>query len=203
MAAVGSRCAAPAYGIGRDSGASVRRSSSGKSRKLPVPTNTSTSGIVAASSVAYRCDKHPATTSRLPQPRFLISAASRIASIDSFLAASINAQVFTSRTCASSGSSVISKPADVSAPSISSLSARFLGQPNVRGELFPLAESGKLTGLLKLPVAYARGNRDSNHRRRVVLLSYQKRHGEAGAVTTSAPVGVLNAKIESGSSTLS
>ncbi len=62
-----------------------------------------------------------------------------MAPIDSFFAASIKAQVLTTSTWASAGSSVISKPARINAPSINSLSARFLGHPSVRRWTFSMS----------------------------------------------------------------
>src|SRR6266496_585910 len=55
----------------------------------------------------------------------------RIASIDSSLAESINAQVFTTRTSASSGRDVISIPRCKTLPSMISASTRFLAQPRL------------------------------------------------------------------------
>ena len=54
-----------------------------------------------------------------------------MASIDSSLAESINAQVLTTRTSASSGRDVISIPRCKTLPSMTSASTRFLAQPRL------------------------------------------------------------------------
>src|SRR5438093_9828953 len=64
-------------------------------------------------------------------PRFFSFASSRIVSIDSSRARSMNAQVLTMRHSASSGRSASGNPASVSMPSISSESTWFFGQPRV------------------------------------------------------------------------
>ena len=64
-------------------------------------------------------------------PCCFILAASKIASMDSSLADSMNPQVFTTITSASVCSDVISKPDPASMPSICSASTWFLGQPRL------------------------------------------------------------------------
>ena len=95
----------------------------------PVPSTASISGISALSSSRYRSAKQPVTMSRLHAPSFLCPAISRIVSIDSCLAESMNAQVFTTSTSAAAASCVSSWPASRASPSITSESTRFLGQP--------------------------------------------------------------------------
>src|SRR5689334_2472652 len=85
---------------------------------------------------------HPATTSRRHAPCFLCSAISRIASIDSCLAESMNAQVLTTSTSAFDGSCVSSCPACCARPSITSESTRFLGQPSEINPIF-IAQPGR------------------------------------------------------------
>src|SRR5271165_981689 len=95
--------------------------------------NASTSGISLASSLANLCDMQPLTTSFCPgrfrKPRSW--CASSIASIDSSLAESINAQVLTITTSASSASAVTSMPLATISPSITSASTRFFAQPRL------------------------------------------------------------------------
>ena len=62
----------------------------------------------------------------------------RIASIDSSLAESMNAQVFTTRTSASSARDVISIPRCKTLPSMISASTRFLAQPRLIMPTFAL-----------------------------------------------------------------
>src|SRR5689334_19018734 len=73
---------------------------------------------------------HPVTISRRHAPVFLCSAISRIVSIDSCLALSMNAQVLTTSTSASAASRVRRWPFFWASPSITSESTRFLGQPS-------------------------------------------------------------------------
>ena len=57
-------------------------------------------------------------------------------STDSCLATSMNEQVFTTMTSASSARGVISAPAEASIPIITSLSTRFLGHPRLTNPIF-------------------------------------------------------------------
>src|SRR5262249_11687659 len=68
--------------------------------------------------------------SRRHAPSFLCCAISRMVSIDSCFAESMNAHVFTTRTSAAAASCVSSWPACCVRPSITSESTRFLGQPS-------------------------------------------------------------------------
>src|SRR4051812_26514405 len=72
----------------------------------------------------------PVTIRRLQLPSVLCRAISRIVSIDSCFAESMNAQVLTIRTSASAASGVSSWPACCDSPSITSESTRFFGQPS-------------------------------------------------------------------------
>src|SRR6266487_4340929 len=95
--------------------------------------NASTSGSASRNSLENRCDMQPLTigfwSDRLFKPRCW--CASRIASIDSSLAESMNAQVLTTRTSASSRRDVISIPRCKTLPSMISASTRFLAQPRL------------------------------------------------------------------------
>src|SRR5438128_3857647 len=95
--------------------------------------NASTSGSDWRSSLENRCDMHPLTISfccdLLLKPR--CRCASRIASIDSSLAESMNAHVFITRTSASCALAVISIPCCKTLPSMISASTRFLAQPRL------------------------------------------------------------------------
>src|SRR5947207_2286435 len=95
--------------------------------------NASTSGISSRSSFAKRCDMQPLTISFWPgllvRPRCW--CAWRIASIDSSLAESINAQVLMTSTSASSARDVISIPRCKTLPSMISASTRFFAQPRL------------------------------------------------------------------------
>ena len=95
------------------------------------PRKWSTSGICAASSSGYRCDRQPLTTSFLQAPTRLYSASSKIVSIDSFFASPMKPQVLTTMTSASSGSSTTRQPSRPATPSITSVSTRFLTQPRL------------------------------------------------------------------------
>src|SRR3954451_17586007 len=77
----------------------------------------------------------PVTISRLQLPSVLCRAISRIVSIDSCLAESMNAQVLTTRTSASPASCVSSWPSRCASPSITSESTRLFGQPR---EIIPI-----------------------------------------------------------------
>src|SRR5215510_304863 len=79
---------------------------------------------------------HPVTTSLRHAPVFLCSAISRMVSIDSCFALSMNAQVLTTSTSASSASRVSSCPARCARPSITSESTRFFGQPSETSPIF-------------------------------------------------------------------
>src|SRR5205085_4354306 len=61
----------------------------------------------------------------------LCCAICRMVSTDSCLAVSMNEQVFTTITSASSARGVICAPAEASMPIMTSLSTRFLGQPRL------------------------------------------------------------------------
>ena len=76
------------------------------------------------------------TTSREQCPSRFWAAISRIASIDSCLAESMNAQVLTTSTSALAASVVISWPASRAMPNMTSPSTRFLGQPRLRKPIF-------------------------------------------------------------------
>src|SRR5271165_605052 len=116
--------------------------------------NASTSGISLASSLANLCDMQPLTTSFCPgrfrNPRSW--CASRMASIDSSLAESINAQVLIITTSASSAFAVTSIPCAKISPSIISASTRFLAQPRLiiptfnadTGDKTSVADRGRL-----------------------------------------------------------
>src|SRR5207244_12247508 len=95
--------------------------------------NASTSGSASRNSLENRCDMQPLTINfwfvRLFKPRCW--CASRIASIDSSLAESMNAQVLITRTSASSAREVISIPRASTLPSMISASTRFLAQPRL------------------------------------------------------------------------
>src|SRR5438093_12698405 len=72
----------------------------------------------------------PVTMSRRQAPSLLCCAISRMVSIDSCFAESMNAHVFTTSTSAAAASCVSSCPACCARPSITSESTRFLGQPS-------------------------------------------------------------------------
>src|SRR5688500_18107830 len=72
----------------------------------------------------------PVTISLRQAPVFLYSAISRMVSIDSCFALSMNAHVLTTRTSADSGSRVSWWPALCARPSMPSESTRFLRQPS-------------------------------------------------------------------------
>src|SRR3954470_3363486 len=78
----------------------------------------------------------PVTISRRHAPPFLCSAISRMVSIDSCLAESMNAHVFTTRTSAADGSCVSSCPACAASPRITSESTRFFGHPSETRPIF-------------------------------------------------------------------
>ena len=96
----------------------------------PVPTTASTSGIFFRISSRKRSTRHPATTNFFAFPA-LCRAISRIVLTDSCCALSMNEQVFTTMTSASSARWTRSAPACESMPIITSLSTRFLGQPKL------------------------------------------------------------------------
>src|SRR5688572_14872630 len=102
----------------------------------PVPSTASISGISRRSSSRYRSARHPVTIKREQLPFRLCSAISRIASIDSSFALSMNAHVLTTRTSASADVLVSSCPASRASPSITSPSTRFFGQPKDRKPIF-------------------------------------------------------------------
>src|SRR5262249_24218370 len=78
----------------------------------------------------------PVTTSRRHCPSVLSRAISRMVSMDSCLAESMNAQVLTTRTSADSASRVSSCPASWARPSMTFESTRFLGQPRETRPIF-------------------------------------------------------------------
>ena len=97
------------------------------------PTKASTSGSRPGSWVAKRCGRQPATMIFWPAragSAARAATASRIALTDSSLAGSMNEQVLTISTSASSGSGVRAMPAAARWPSITSESTRFLAQPS-------------------------------------------------------------------------
>src|SRR5688572_6876280 len=71
-----------------------------------------------------------------PAAFFLSSAISRMVSMDSCFARSMNAQVFTTSTSACAASAVISCPSFSAIPSITSESTRFLGHPKDTNPIF-------------------------------------------------------------------
>src|SRR5438034_7315117 len=95
--------------------------------------NASTSGSASRNSLENRCDMQPLTINfwfvRLFKPRCW--CASRIASIDSSLAESMNAHVLITRTSASSARDVISIPRCNTLPIMISASTRFFAQPRL------------------------------------------------------------------------
>src|SRR5206468_6474633 len=92
--------------------------------------------ISCCSSARYRSARQPVTISRRHVPSFLCCAISRIASTDSRLAESMNAQVLTTMTSAADGSGVSPWPASRARPRITSESTRFLGQPRETRPIF-------------------------------------------------------------------
>ena len=102
----------------------------------PVPTTASTSGMRLRISSRKRSTRQPATTSFFARPEVLSSAISRIVFTDSCCALSMNEQVFTTITSASSARGESSAPARASRPIITSLSTRFLGQPRLTKPTF-------------------------------------------------------------------
>src|ERR1051325_3179126 len=98
---------------------------------LFAPTKTSTSGISLRSSSAYRSERQPMTTTFRMTPDFLSSTASRIESIDSCLAASMNPQVLMMAVSVSPVSEVNSSPLCLSWLISSSESTTFLEHPRV------------------------------------------------------------------------
>ena len=76
------------------------------------------------------------TTSFRQRPVFFSSASSRIVSTDSCFAESMNAQVLTTSTSASTASAVTSWPACWTRPIITSESTRFFGQPRETKPIF-------------------------------------------------------------------
>src|SRR5216110_2756546 len=72
----------------------------------------------------------PVTMSLRHVPSVLCCAISRMVSIDSCFAESMNTHVLTTRTSAAAASWVSSCPACCARPSITSESTRFLGQPS-------------------------------------------------------------------------
>mmetsp|Transcript_19993 Transcript_19993/g.49647 ORF Transcript_19993/g.49647 Transcript_19993/m.49647 type:complete len:205 (-) Transcript_19993:21-635(-) len=97
------------------------------------PITTSTSGISAARSSAYRCAKHPVTITFFCLPLVALSAfiaaAARMAFTLSFLASSTKPQVLMMIASLSSWSSVMSNPSANRSPNITSPSTVFFGQP--------------------------------------------------------------------------
>ncbi len=77
----------------------------------PVPTTASTSGMFFWISLRKRSTRQPATTSFLARPAALCRAISRMVLTDSCCAVSMNEQVLTTMTSASSARGVISAPA--------------------------------------------------------------------------------------------
>src|SRR5206468_4024281 len=80
--------------------------------------------------------RQPVTINRRQAPPALCCAISRIVSIDSCFAESMNAHVLTTSTSAAVASFVSSWPASRASPSITSESTRFLGQPNETSPIF-------------------------------------------------------------------
>src|SRR5947207_406009 len=113
----------------------------------------------------------PVTISRRHDPPFLYWAISRIASIDSCFAESMNAHVLTTRTSAPSGSRVSSCPASCARPSITSESTRFLGHPRETRPIFICLEvyncrmrrqAALIVGVLTLAAAPALAQRSAS-----------------------------------------
>ncbi len=112
-----------------DSRASSRRTTSTIRGRSPVPRMASTSGSSVRSPAPYRWGRQPVTTRRRPGASAFQAASSRIVSIDSRLARSMNAHVFTTTQSAAAGRSTGATPSRASSPSISSPSTWFLGHP--------------------------------------------------------------------------
>jgi hypothetical protein len=102
----------------------------------PVPTTASTSGIRLRISSRKRSTRQPATTSFFARPEVLCAAISRIVLTDSCCALSMNEQVFTTMTSASSARVESSAPARARSPIITSLSTRFFGHPRLTKPTF-------------------------------------------------------------------
>src|SRR4029077_15207986 len=88
-----------------------------------------------------RSTRHPATTSLRALPD-LSRAISRIVSTDSCCALSMNEQVLTTMTSASSADDTSSAPACASMPIMTSLSTRFLGHPRLTNPTLGAADLG-------------------------------------------------------------
>ena len=102
-------------------------SSSAIDAYAPVPITPSISGISARNSSPKRCERQPATMSCWPSRFF--SACSRIVSVDSAFAGSMNAQVLMTTASASAASGTSDQPAAPSFAIITSLSTRFFAHP--------------------------------------------------------------------------
>ncbi len=77
------------------------------------------------------CARHPATTSVISGRARLSPAISSMTEADSSAAGLMNPQVFTMMMSADAGSAEKSHPATASAPSITSVSTVFFGQPRL------------------------------------------------------------------------
>src|SRR5215471_21559629 len=145
-------CAARAFASGRD-GSTTKGESLGRGTgatpvaarifsSSPVPTTASTSGMFFRIWSRNRSTRHPATTNFLTRPEVLCVAISRIVFTDSCCALSINEQVLTTMTSASSARDTNSAPAFVTRPIITSLSTRFFGQPRLTNPTFGAEDLG-------------------------------------------------------------
>src|SRR5689334_10880953 len=97
---------------------------------------------------------------------------------DSCLAESINEQVFTTITSASSARAVICAPSVCNMPIITSLSTRFLGQPRLTKPTFKGDGGGAVPGCGGASVGFSTG-----------MLSLYYNIAKASVFAGSAPVG--------------
>src|SRR5688572_16906950 len=136
----------PGCGAGASS-INPRSMSSGTRRSISLaPRNRSTSGNACSSSARWRSTMHPTATTACARPSSLSRPACTIASMDSFLAASMNPQVLTRMTSASSTTSVGSAPRSASSARYRSESTVFLSQPRVTTETFIALEPKTCSG---------------------------------------------------------
>ncbi len=100
-----------------------------KETETPNPATRLTSGKTSCNSLPYLSAKQPVTTISLSS--FLNSSRLKIVSMDSSLASSIKAQVFTTIKSALAKSSVASIPSESNDPANFSESTSFFGHPRV------------------------------------------------------------------------
>src|SRR5438105_4779192 len=140
-----------------------------------MPMNASTSGRSLGNSPRNLCGKQPETINAWP--RFCASrtcADSRIVSILSSWAASMNAHVLTITASALAASLTISRPSFSNEPSMISVSTRFLAQPS---EIRPTRTGpSAVWPFFTRWQSYANGMRQSNHGKR---LGGSERPGES------------------------